>query len=442
MKVLNQAKVLIGELKNTSSSLEKKEILKKHLIGNEDLKKLVHYTYNPLYQFYVTSDVCEKNSRLNGKEFKCIFELLDTLRTRKLTGHDAVGAVNNFVSNNIDHKEIIYNVIDKDLKTRTAEKTINSAIKNLIPEFDVALADKYEDKNVNFKDNWYASHKLDGVRCVCVVDENGKVTSFSRQGKIFSTLSKVEEEISKLGVKNIVFDGELCAIEDGKEDFQAIMKLIRRKDYTIPNPAYKLFDVVDLQDFFNKKSKEVFSERNKRLKSILEDYEKKYEKGVKLRSFDEHKAHLSILEQTLVKDKNHLSSLLKDAAINEWEGIMLRKDCAYEGKRSKNLLKCKSFSDGEYEILETENGPFRLVVDGKEVEEEMLSCVTIMHKGYPVRVGSGWSVEQRRKFYKNPEEIIGKTLTVQYFQESFNEKGEISLRFPTVKFVHGEERDT
>lgn len=439
MKVLNQAKILVSELKDTSSSLEKKEILKRHLVDNEDLKRLVHYTYNPLYQFYVTSDVCEKNKHLTGTDFNCIFELLNTLRTRKLTGHDAVGAVNVFVKKYIDYKEIIYNVIDKDLKTRTAEKTINSAVKNLIPEFDVALADKYEDKNVNFKDNWYASHKLDGVRCICVVDENGKVTSFSRQGKIFSTLSKVEEEISKLGVKNIVFDGELCAInEDGKEDFQAIMKSIRRKDYTIPNPTYKLFDVIDLKDFFNKKSKEILSERNKRLKSILASYEK----NSKLRSFEESRANLSILEQTLVKDKNHLSSLLKDAAINEWEGIMLRKDCVYEGKRSKNLLKCKSFQDGEYEVLETENGPFRLVMDGKEVEEEMLSCVTIMHKGYPVRVGSGWSVEQRREFYKNPEEILGKKITVQYFQESFNEKGEISLRFPTIKIVHGEERDT
>lgn len=428
MKVLRDTKSLVEELKDTSSSLEKKEILKRHLVGNEDLKKLVFYTYNPLYQFYVTSDVCEKNKHLTGTYFNCIFELLDTLRTRKLTGHDAVGAVNVFVEKYIDYKEIIHSVIDKDLKTRTAEKTINSAVKNLIPEFEVALADKYDEKNVSFKDSWYASRKLDGVRCICIVDENGKVTSFSRQGKIFNTLAKVEEEISKLNVKNVVFDGELCAInEDGKEDFQAIMKLIRKKDYTIPNPSYKLFDVIDLDDFFNKKSKGTLSERSKRLTGILATYKGK---------------HLSILEQTLVRDKNHLSSLLKDAAINEWEGIMLRKDCIYEGKRSKNLLKCKSFQDGEYKVLETENGPFRLVVDGKEVEEEMLSCVTIMHKGYPVRVGSGWSVEQRREFYKNPEKILGKTITVQYFQESFNEKGEISLRFPTIKIVHGEERDT
>ena len=35
----------------------------------------------------------------------------------------------------------------------------------------------------------------------------------------------------------------------------------------------------------------------------------------------------------------------------------------------------------------------------------------------------------------NPNAIIGKTITVQYFEESKNQQGELSLRFPTVKHV-------
>ena len=424
--ILNQVKKLVDELKATSSSLEKKEILKKYLVNDEDLKNIVYYTYNPFYQFYITSDVCEKNIHLSGKQFECIFELLDSLRLRKLTGHDAVGAVNAYIKNNEEYKEIVYTIIDKDLKTRTAEKTINSAIKNLIPEFEVALADKYDEKNVNFKDTWYASHKLDGVRCACVVDENGKATSYSRQGKIFTTLGVVEKEIESLGLKNVVFDGELCSIKNGVEDFQSIMKLIRKKDYTIPNPAYKIFDMIDIDDFFNKKSKDKLSTRLQNLKETI----------------PEKNNYLQLLKQTVVKDKDHFAELLKEASDKNWEGLMLRRDSTYEGKRSKNLLKVKTFFDAEYKVIDVENGPFRLVVDGKEVEETMLSCVTIKHKGFPVRVGSGWTIEDRRLYYKNPEKIIGKTLTVQYFSESFNEKGETSLRFPTVKFVHGEKRDT
>ena len=35
----------------------------------------------------------------------------------------------------------------------------------------------------------------------------------------------------------------------------------------------------------------------------------------------------------------------------------------------------------------------------------------------------------------NPDLIIGKEITVQYFEETKNQKGELSLRFPTVKHV-------
>ena len=65
----------------------------------------------------------------------------------------------------------------------------------------------------------------------------------------------------------------------------------------------------------------------------------------------------------------------------------------------------------------------------------------IEHKGHTVRVGSGFSIEQRQEFHKSPKKILGKQITVQYFEETENEKGGISLRFPTFKILHGEERD-
>ena len=66
----------------------------------------------------------------------------------------------------------------------------------------------------------------------------------------------------------------------------------------------------------------------------------------------------------------------------------------------------------------------------------------IQHKDYIVRVGSGFSIEQRQEFYKNPKKILGKQILVQYFEETYNQEGCISLRFPTVKFIYGEKRNT
>jgi DNA ligase-1 len=80
-----------------------------------------------------------------------------------------------------------------------------------------------------------------------------------------------------------------------------------------------------------------------------------------------------------------------------------------------------------------------VVRDGKEKQETMLSQVWIKHKGWWVKVGSGFSQEQRIK-YTN-ENIIGLTITVQYFEETKNDKGGISLRFPTVKHIYEQKRE-
>ena len=107
----------------------------------------------------------------------------------------------------------------------------------------------------------------------------------------------------------------------------------------------------------------------------------------------------------------------------------------------KNLLKCKKFFDAEYEVLDVDFDTHRIIRDGKEVVMPMLAQAWIEHKGYKVAVGSGWNQEQRIKYQKNPEKIIGKTITVQYFEETKNQDGGISLRFPTVKHVYEKDRD-
>ena len=50
--------------------------------------------------------------------------------------------------------------------------------------------------------------------------------------------------------------------------------------------------------------------------------------------------------------------------------------------------------------------------NGKQVERECLSNITIEHKGCKVNVGSGFSKEQREMYFKSPQDIIGKTVTI------------------------------
>ena len=96
--------------------------------------------------------------------------------------------------------------------------------------------------------------------------------------------------------------------------------------------------------------------------------------------------------------------------------------------------------DAEYVVTGTATGPFRYVKGGKEVEEIMLSAIFVEHKGNTVRVGSGFTIEQRQHLLKHPEDIMNKVVTVQYFEESQNQNGEFSLRFPVLKVIHGDDR--
>ena len=419
---MKELRLFVDNMQATSSSLDKVAILKQQ---SHYIQGILEYTYNPYKQYHVTSKTCIKNKDIIEPYFgKTIFDLLDDLNNRHMTGHAAIGVVNYFVNKNLEYKDLIYNIIDKDLKIRTGAKVINKAFPGLIPEFNVALAQNYDGK-CDWNDSWYASRKLDGVRCLAVVDEVGKCTLYSRMGKEFTTLNKVKEAIEATNIINTVFDGEICLIdENGNEDFQGVMKQLRRKDHQIENPTFMIFDGIYKPDFDKGKSKIKLSDRLSTLRTWLYDYN----------SRNPNQNTLRYLDQFQITDGRHFDMWGQMASDGNWEGFMLRKDVGYEGKRSKNLLKVKTFHDAEYEVIDCDFAPMSVVRDGKEAQEIMLSQVYIEHKGYKVKVGSGFSQEQRIKY--KMEDIIGKTITVQYFEETTNDKGGISLRFPTVKHIY------
>jgi DNA ligase-1 len=292
------------------------------------------------------------------------------------------------------------------------EKVKIKSIRRINPEtrYDLSVI-----KHHNFFANNILVHNC---RNITIVNEFGNVNCYSREGKEFFTLDVLKEEVKKLNLTSVVLDGEICIVDDnGKEDFQSIMKVIRKKDYTIPNPKYKLFDMIPLNDFFRKESRILLDERLHNLYGALQNY-----KGDKL----------EILNQKKITCEADLDMLLEKARENKWEGLIVRKNTFYKGKRSNDLLKIKDFHDAEYVVENTVNGEIRFInKDSKEETMEGLSSV----------VGSGFSIEQRKLYKEHPEMIIGKTITVKYFEETQNKDGGISLRFPTIKHIYEDGRD-
>ena len=408
----------IEEMRATSSSTDKVQIIKE---ASPFIHKALEYTYNPFKQFYVTSKTCIKNSHLKERHSLDLFEVLDKLMNREVTGHDAIKLVNGL------EDESIYKIIDKNLDIRAGDKVINKAVPNLIPTFSVALAKEYDGKCDWKNDNWWASRKLDGVRCLAVVNYEGECTLYSRMGKELTTLNKVKEAIEATGIINTVFDGEICLIdESGNEDFQGVMKQLRRKDHQIENPAYMIFDMIHKPNFEDQEGGPILSERLRALRGFLT-------------SRFINSDVLRYTHQYVITDGRHFDKWGQLATDNKWEGFMLRKDVPYEGKRTKNLLKVKKFFDAEYEVIDFDIDDHEIVVNGRSETVPMLSQVWIEHKGHKVKVGSGWTHEQRLQYIDGS--IVGKVITVQYFEETKNDKGGISLRFPTVKIVHGDKRE-
>ena len=425
---LKRIQDFVTRLKSTNSTNDKIDIIKEY---SDDymIKQVLKYTYSPFKQFHLTSATVKKNKKLEPREgYNDLFYLLDALTKRTITGHDAIQYVKGYVQYMEEwQQDLVFCILDKNLKTRTGADLINKAIPKCIPTFKVALANSYDKQKgkVNFDtQTWFASHKLDGVRCLAIVDDNGTCNFFSRQGKTFDTLDVLKNEIESLNLRNIVFDGEVCIVdENGAEDFQGIMKEIKRKDHTIQNPKYKVFDYLMLEEFDNQESKRKLSDRLGNFNMIYNTF------GKELKCID-------VLGQWEVESEDHFQELAELATKNNWEGLILRKDCEYKGKRSNDLLKVKKFFDEEYIVKGVENSIHRIIVDGLEVEEEMLSNVVIEHKGCDVGVGSGFNQEERRIYFNNPERIIGKTITVQYFEETLNQDGCHSLRFPVVKHIY------
>ena len=427
-KNLNYLQSFIDEMNDSSSGNYKIETIKKHS-DSKFLQMIFNYTYNPYKKYNVTSKNCKKNSDLLGhaNTYGSIFTILNDLANRVSTGHNAIANVNRFILENIQHEKLIYNIIDRDLKMGASTSSINKVIPGCIPTFKVALANPYNVKRVDFKSgDWYGSRKLDGVRCICR-KENDIVTFFSRSGKEFLTLGNLENEILKIP-GNFILDGEICMVDkDGNEDFQGIMKQIRKKDHQIEKPKFFVFDYLTLEQFDNQTGTTPLTLRLRNGYHNLPN--------------DVNYDMLEFLPQEQLTTEEQFTEMAKAAEDAGFEGIMVRKNVGYEGKRSHNLLKVKKFHDSEYTVLGTTNAFIRWTENGKQVERECLSNITIEHKGCKVNVGSGFSKEQREMYFKSPQDIIGKTVTIQYFEESENQNGGFSLRFPVLKHVYTNGRD-
>lgn len=422
------------QIQNTSGTLAKKKILSDNL--NDIIRWIFLDTYGSQKYYIKTLERTDVvGVRTLDNDYYDFHKALERLSNREITGNDAYDYIQEIISKyDADSQDILYKIMDRNLKIGISMDNYLDIVGGT--KFEVALAENVSKaKGVNLIDGTYwISRKLDGVRTICFIRKENNRTSVqfkSRQGKPFNTLSNLYEPIIKftepLRDGEYVLDGETCIVDDnGMENFHGLMKEVTRKNHTIEKPKYKMFDILTLDEF-----------------NGLVESERFYLRYLKLSKLNTQYTHpfIEVLHQELVTSQEILDKYIEMARSNGWEGCMLRKDAPYKRGRSKDLLKLKDMQDSEYIVCGIETGK-ATYNEGGHKEFDVVSAIKISHKDNIVSVGSGLSKEQRIRWYEHPEEIIGKTVTIQYFEETKDSKtGKLSLRFPVLKHVYEEGRN-
>ncbi len=264
--------------------------------------------------------------------------------------------------------------------TKLSKKTKN---------FEPMLAKKIEDETVIYP--VWSQPKLDGIRCIAKYDG-----LWTRNGKIILSAPHIFEALWPLFKKDpdLILDGELYA-DKLKNDFDTICSIVKKQK---PSAAdiiesaksiqYHIYDLPSAED-------ETFSGRYELL-SLLPLPE------------------CCILVKTdVVKSQQEMLAKYSEYIEDGYEGQMIRTGGLYENKRSKYLLKHKSFVDEEYTILD--------VFEGEGNRTGMVGYMSFENKdGKPFKSNVKASWPRLKEMWENRSNLIGKEATIKYFQLTVN----------------------
>lgn len=428
---MNKVIKIIELLENTSSTNDKIKIIKENS-DNELFKKVLYYTYNQDLQYGFSEEKLRKGLEDNIdiiiktliQKWNNPFEMLDELSKSNI--NDNLRLFVYYYLNNTwsDYKELLIRILTKDLRIGCNIKNINKAIPNLIPTFGVMLAESYFKQKENYINGreFIITQKLDGNRLI-IIKESDEIKFYTRQGKEMTGLIEIEKDMKELP-NGFAYDGELISENPNNlpsdELFTITMKEARKKGIK-KGLVFNCFDIIPLEDFNKGICKIPCIERKSNLNSIL--------KNKKLNYITE----VPILYKGT--DEGEIIKWIRWAKENEMEGIMINlSESPYECKRSKYILKGKVFQDVDLKVVDYQEGKGNL--------KNTLGALIVEYKNNTVAVGSGYTLEERNNIWNNKNNIIGKIITVQYFEEIKDKKtGLYSLRFPVFKQLRNDKTE-
>ena len=392
-------------LANTKGTNAKMDFVGQSL-SDKTIAKLLEMTFNPYVSFNVVKVPKTKKTELLSPQdaWNNFIRVATICAKREKTGNAAIELMQSVFSRSSKEQERwMRKILKKNLAIGISVKSLNKIQPGFIPTFEVSLAQKFDMKRIKW-DEVYVEPKLDGIRCLAIV-ENGEAKLFTRAGKLISNFDEtVGKELSQL--RDGCYDGEIMSV-----DFRELMRQVNRKeDKDIRHVFFSVFDYINLKEWHAKKSSTPCAVRKEQIqnqilnKSLTGEF--KYLKVVPFRKTD-------ATEESFKFWHDHWVSKGE-------EGIMIKDISApYQFKRDWSVMKYKAFFDVDVEI--------KGMLEGTGKHQGKLGSFVVDYKGKEVRVGSGLNDETREHLWKDPSSHVGRIIEVRYQEET----PDGSLRFPT-----------
>ena len=172
--------------------------------------------------------------------------------------------------------------------------------------------------------------------------------------------------------------------------------------------CFTVFDAVPVADFISKEPSFLYSVR----RDILETFKQYQTESLNVLPVLYHGTALSKIDELL------------DIMVKEdKEGLMVNTNVPYQRTRHRGILKVKRFYTMDLPIIRCEAGTGRL--------EGTLGAMVLQYKDNEVKVGSGFTDEQRKEYWENRDVLVGTLCEVKYKEISSDKNtGLESLQFP------------
>lgn len=252
---------------------------------------------------------------------------------------------------------------------------------------------------------WYASRKIDGVRCLMFV-KDGEIHTSSRGGKNYDNSTyhiTCNPKLKKFMLDNptLILDGELYIHGYSLQTLSGLARLKKETD-KCDELQYYIYDIVD--------TSKTFEERLEVLDHIKDELQLDFDPN---KTFENGDLQIQMVPHIKVEGWVQIKKIHDSYVKEGFEGAVIRRPDKKYGvnKRTNDMVKVKEYQDGEFKIIGFS--------EGLRPEDMVFVCVTEDGKEFEAKpVGPR---ELKHEYLERMSEIVGKMATVKYF--SFSDGG-------------------